>query len=85
MTTPTYTFTYPDYGTPVGYPEHVAHSGQTCTIVRELGADERDEEVGPMYFARFEDGAELCVNYDELDPRPPTTMVRRDGDWVDQS
>lgn len=62
----TATFVYPDYGTPVGYPDHVAHSGQTCTIVRELGDDERDPEVGQMFVARFADGAELIVNADEV-------------------
>jgi hypothetical protein len=63
-----HTFTYPDYGTPVGYPEHVAHSGQTCEVVRELGDDERDPEVGPMYVVRFADGMELTACGDELTP-----------------
>lgn len=64
------TFTYPDYGTPVGFPDHVAHSGQTCTLVRELGDDERDPEVGRMFIARFADGVELTVNHDELSATP---------------
>ncbi len=29
-------FTYPNYGTPDGYPDYTAHSGQIVTIVREL-------------------------------------------------
>ena len=69
MTTITrYLFTYPDYGTPVGYPDHVAHSGQQCEIVRELGDDECDAEVGPMYVARFADGVEMTVRCDEMAP-----------------
>lgn len=62
----THLFTYPDYGTPVGYPNHVAHSGQNCTIVRELGDDERDPEVGRMFIVRFADGDQLTVNENEL-------------------
>lgn len=76
-----YRFDYPDYGTPPCYPDHVAHSGQLCVIVRELGDDERDEEVGPMFEARFDDGAELVVLYDELTPRPPTAMRLREEGW----
>lgn len=76
-----YVFTYPNYGTPPEYPEHVAHSGQECVIVREYGDDERDEEVGPMFDAKFDDGAVLQVLYDELTPRPPTSMTLRDGEW----
>jgi hypothetical protein len=64
--TDAYTFTYPDYGTPNGFPELTAHSGQTCTIVRELGDDERDPEVGRMFIVRFPDGTEGTANEDEL-------------------
>lgn len=78
----TYTFTYPNYGTPPAYPGHVAHSGQPCEIVRELGDDERDEEVGPMFMARFADGVELLVLHDELMPHPSSvTLVLRDDGW----
>lgn len=63
-------FTYPDYGSPPGFPDHVARSGQQCTIVRELGDDERDPEVGRMFMARFSDGAELQVLAMELDVVP---------------
>lgn len=76
-----YLFTYPNYGTPPCYPEHVEHSGQRCTIVRELGDDDRDEEVGPMYLVKFNDGTELLVMYDELTPRPPTVMHLTDEGW----
>jgi hypothetical protein len=59
-------FTYPNYGQPDGYSELTAHSGQSCTIVRELGDDERDPEVGRMFIVRFEDGVEGTANEDEL-------------------
>lgn len=65
------TFTYPDYGTPDGYPDHTAHSGHACTVIRELGDDERDPEVGRMFIVGFADGAELCVHAEELSEVPP--------------
>lgn len=62
----TYVFTYPNHGTPDGYPELRAHSGQTCVIVRELGDHERDPEVGRMFIVRFADGTEVPACQDEL-------------------
>lgn len=37
-------FTYPDYGTPDGYPELTAHTGQIVTVLRELTDEECDPE-----------------------------------------
>lgn len=82
----THLFTYPDYGSTSSYTEHIAHSGQQCTIVREMGDDERDEEVGPMYVTRFADGVELTVLYDELTPRPATaTLTDTPEGWRSRS
>jgi hypothetical protein len=66
----THFFVYPDYGTPDGHPELTAHSGQLCTIVRELGDDERDPEVGRMFVVRFTDGEMYEVNDSELAELP---------------
>ena len=35
-------FTYPFHGTPDGYPQYTAHSGQVVTVVRQLTPDESD-------------------------------------------
>jgi hypothetical protein len=59
-------FTYPDYGTPDGYPELTAHSGQSCTIVRQLTDEECDPECQPAYRIRFADGLEATANGSEL-------------------
>jgi hypothetical protein len=59
-------FTYPNYGQPDNHPELTAHSGQECEIVRELGDDERDPEVGRMFIVRFADGVEGTANEEEL-------------------
>lgn len=43
-----------------------ARSGQPCVILRPLGPDEADEEVGPMFRIRFEDGYEASAFAEEL-------------------
>jgi hypothetical protein len=42
------------------------HHGQSVEILRELGDDERDPEVGRMFRVRFADGFEEDVHGDEL-------------------
>jgi hypothetical protein len=71
------TFTYPDYGCRGRHchDEYVEHSGQECEILSELGDDERDPEVGPMFAIRFADGVELVAHYDELEPKPVSTLL----------
>jgi hypothetical protein len=49
-------------------PVTLAHSGQRATIIRPLGPDEADEEVGPMYRVVFPDGSRGDVFADELKP-----------------
>lgn len=41
-------------------------SGSTVTLVRELGSDERDAEVGRMFEVQFPDGLKAHVFEDEL-------------------
>ena len=65
-------FIYPNYGTPDLYPELTQHSGQYCTVVRELGEKE-DVDVyncGPMFTVRFGDNATAIALADELTPEP---------------
>lgn len=45
--------------------------GETARVVRELGDDERDAEVGRMYTVRFSDGTELDTFADELEIAKP--------------
>lgn len=40
----------------------------TAEVVRPLGSDEADEEVGPMFLVRFDDGHEAEAFEDELEP-----------------
>jgi len=49
-------FTYPDFGTPVGYPDHVAHSGQVVTIIRQLYKSECEPECQPTFKIKADDG-----------------------------
>ncbi len=60
------TFRYPDYGTPNGYPDYTAHSGQVVTVVQKLGPDEVDPEVGEMFVIRATDGWEGHALREEL-------------------
>ena len=39
---------------------------QPVTVIRQLGPDEVDEEIGRMYHVRFQDGFEGDVFEDEL-------------------
>lgn len=41
-------------------------SGQHCTIIRRLTAEEADEEVGPMFEIEFDDGFRCDAFEDEL-------------------
>lgn len=60
-----------------GAPHYAERSGQTVEIVRPLTRDEADEEVGPMFLIRFQDGVEANAFDDELSM--PTKLV---GIWV---
>ena len=57
-------FTYPNYGTPCGFPEHKRLSGQDCKVTKEI--KERDDEVERMFLVLFQDGTELQVFESEL-------------------
>jgi hypothetical protein len=59
-------FTYPNYGTPDGYPEYTAHSGQLVAVIRQLTLEECDAKCQPMYLVRAADGWEGHVNGSEL-------------------
>lgn len=48
-----YRFKYPNYGTPDGYPEYTAHSGQVVTIIRKMTKEETDVV---MYEIEAKDG-----------------------------
>lgn len=61
-------FHYPNFGTPVGYPEHKAHSGQIVTVVEALNTIEECAEL--MYVVRCDDGTELNVWAHELGDVP---------------
>lgn len=74
-------FTYPDYGTPPGYPQHVAHSGQECVVLQE--DLDVDEEVEPLFLVQFDDGSEVAVYRSELFPQPATCrMPIEDWGWT---
>lgn len=61
MTEKTYTY----YGGGTEAPLR-SRSGQTVTVVRELGDDQRDPEVGRMFLVRFVDGFEAHAFEEEL-------------------
>lgn len=61
-----YQFDYPDFGTPDGFPDHTAHRGQVVVVIRQLGPDEADAEVGPMYEVKADDGWTGYAYEDEL-------------------
>lgn len=61
-------FVYPSYGTPDGYPEYTAHSGQQVKVLRQLDADESDFE---MYEIEAIDGWKGHAHADELRRRKP--------------
>lgn len=44
-------FTYPDYGTPCGFPEHASHSGQRVKILERVESDDVE-----MYRIQAPDG-----------------------------
>ena len=73
MSTPTpvkgtlWVFTYPDYGTPEGYPQYSAHSGQIVTINRRLSESESEHE---MYEIEARDGWKGHAYRDELSKIP---------------
>lgn len=67
-------FTYPDYGTPDGYPDHTAHSGQTVRIIRPLNRDECDEDSWPTYQIRARDGWIGTACHEELKAVKPTSQ-----------
>jgi len=49
-------FTYPNYGTPDGYPEYTKHSGEIVEIVRELATTEYDFQGEKMFQIKAKDG-----------------------------
>lgn len=57
-------FVYPDYGTPVGYPELKKRSHQNVWVMGKV--DGLDEEVESMYNIKFEDGLEAQAYESEL-------------------
>lgn len=57
-------FTYPDFGTPCGQPEHKAHSGQVVNVLRLVG---KHEETGEeIFLIRAADGWQGEANASEL-------------------
>lgn len=61
-----FVFDYPAQFTTL--PDYTAHRGQEVIVVRRLGSDEADAEVGPMYRVRASDGWEGSAFADELQP-----------------
>ncbi len=48
-------------------PDLIAHSGESCEVLRELVPGvERDVEVGPMFRVRFSDGFTADVFGEEI-------------------
>lgn len=64
---------------------HVAHAGLTCEVVSEIGSDERDAEVGPMFTVKFDDGTTVQAFAGELSPRPESNLLTLDaeGEWIE--
>jgi len=58
-------FKYPDYGTPDGFPQHTAHSGQTVTIINVLPTEDQ-ENAGRLFEVEARDGWVGDVWRDEL-------------------
>lgn len=46
-----YLLVYPDYGTPDGFPEYTAHSGDIVTVIAR-----EETESGPLFAVRAKDG-----------------------------
>lgn len=46
------------------------YDGRECVVLGRLGEDLVDEEVGPMFNVLFDDGHELHVFADEIEPNP---------------
>lgn len=61
-------FIYPNYGTPDGYPDYTAHSGQQVQVRRRLAPNESDFE---MYEVEAADGWRGHAHADELRRNPP--------------
>lgn len=59
-------FNYPNHGTPDGYPDYTAHSGQDVVVVRQLTDEECDPACQPMFRIRASDGWEGSACEDEL-------------------
>jgi hypothetical protein len=70
----TYRFTYPDYGTPDGFPGHTAHSGQRIKIVRKLSKE--DAPVETMYEIEAADGWKGHAMASELRKVPELKRVK---------
>lgn len=48
-------FNYPNFGTPDGFPDHTAHSGQIVKVIRRLSKEECENRQ-PMYEIQASDG-----------------------------
>jgi len=71
-----YRFEYPWFGSPDLYPDYSAHRGHNVRIIRQLGPDEAQQDVQPMYLVGAGDGWEGCAWADELAPVPWPRMAR---------
>lgn len=74
-------FTYPDFGTPDGHPDHTAHSGQTVQIIRPLNRNECDDDSWPTYKVRARDGWVGIACHDELKAVKPTSQDIEAAFW----
>ena len=65
-------FTYPNYGTPDGYPKHTAHSGQKVKVLRQLKLQATGGQE--MYVIEAKDGWKGDVHRDELTISEPVQI-----------
>lgn len=61
-----YVFVYPDFGTPVGLPDHLAHRFAEVEVVEDYTEREQSEE--PVFHVRADDGWEGAAFESELFP-----------------
>lgn len=81
-------FTYPDFGTPCGQPEHKAHSGQVVNVLRLVG---KHEETGEeIFLVRAADGwqgeanaSELSEVGDKIIPSYPDMREVSQDEWAE--
>lgn len=63
-----YTFVYPDFGTPVGYPDYVAHRFHIVTVVKQMQRHDARLEREAAFLVRAADGWEGTAFQSELYP-----------------